>query len=233
MRARTTLRGPRARQDGAFTRAVQTLEEDIIFGRLLPRERLVEESLMLRLDTKRHVVRQALAELQKVGIVVHERNKGAQVRDFSPEEVEHIYDLRALLQEHAARCMPLPADPKLVARLTEIHERHAHAVERGDLRAVYRLNNAFHDSFFAACGNPYLADAIARYAWMAHAIRSYRMADPVRLRQARDEHAAMIRALREGDRARLVRLCVEHIQPSKEVYLAAGAAERDRARRSR
>ena len=29
----------------------------------------------------------------------------------------------------------------------------------------------------------------------------------------------MIEALRRGDRATLVRLCVEHINPSKEAYL--------------
>jgi len=30
----------------------------------------------------------------------------------------------------------------------------------------------------------------------------------------------MIEALRRGDRGALVRLCVEHIQPSKNAYLA-------------
>ena len=98
--------------------------------------------------------------------------------------------------------------------------RHSQAVEAGDLRAVYRLNNEFHDALFAACGNPYLVATISEYAWLVHAIRSYRIADPKLLRQARDEHALMIEALRAGDRKTLMELCEQHILPSKEAYLA-------------
>lgn len=214
---------------GALDAAVAALEEDIIFGRLKPRERLVEDVLMQRLDAKRHVVRQALAALERLGIVVKERNKGCAVRDFATDEVENIYEIRELLQRHAAARLPLPAPPALVAELTAIHEAHAAAAEAGDLRAVYRLNNAFHDTFFRACGNPHLAETIAHYAWLAHAIRSYRIADPVLLAQARDEHGQMVRALAEGDRAALVRLAGDHIKPAKEAYLAAEAGAPRRA----
>ena len=61
---------------------VRTLEADIIFGRLKPRERLVEDTLMERLGVTRHLVRQALAELERLGIVVRARNKGCAVRYF-------------------------------------------------------------------------------------------------------------------------------------------------------
>lgn len=200
---------------------VQFLEEDIIFGRLKPRERLVEDELMQRLGVKRHLVRQALAELERLGVVRRERNKGATVRDFDAAEVEQIYEIRALLQAHAAARIPLPVAGDLLAQLEAIHAEHAAAVDRGDLRTVYRLNNAFHDRLFGACGNPHLTTLIGHYGWLAHAIRSYRIADPQLLRQAREEHGLMLEALRRSDRATLVRLCVEHIEPSKQAYLAA------------
>jgi DNA-binding GntR family transcriptional regulator len=205
---------------GEFERVVARLEEAIIFGRLKPRERLVEEELAVRLVTKRHIVRDALIRLERMGIVQRTRNKGAVVRDFAPEEVAHIYEMRELLQEAAARRIPLPAEPGLLAALRRIHAAHGAAAEAGDLRAVYRHNNAFHDTLFAACGNPYLVRAIAEHAWLAHAIRSYRIADRALLAQAREEHAAMIEALAAGDRERLVALCVEHIKPSLRAYLA-------------
>lgn len=200
---------------------VAALEEDIIFGRLLPRERLPEDRLIERFAAKRHVVRQALAELGRMGVVMRDRNRGAAVRDFSLQDVEEIYELRALLQARAAGQIPLPGSPELVAALRRIHAGHGRAVEQRELRAVYRLNNDFHNTLFGACGNRHLAEAIAHYAWLAHAIRSYRIADPVLLAQAREEHAAMIEALAAGDRQRLVRLCVEHIRPSKDAWLAA------------
>lgn len=211
----------RRRARPGLAEVVQTLEADIIFGRLKPRERLVEDMLMERLGVTRHLVRQALFELERLGIVVRERNKGCAVRYFPPAEVEHIYELREVLQAHAARRIPLPAPDALIGALEAIHGEHVRAVEQGALGAVYRLNNAFHNTLFGACGNPRLVEAIAHYAWLAHAIRSYRIADPRLLRQARDEHGAMIEALRRGERDALVRLVVEHIRPSKDAYLAA------------
>lgn len=213
-------RPPGRDRPGPVDDVVRALEEDIIFGRLKPRERLVEETLMERMGTKRHVVRQALMELERLGIVVRERHKGSAVKDFVAEDVEAIYEMRALLQRHAAERIPLPVDAALVSELRTIHDHHARAVEAGDLRAVYRLNNRFHDTLFGACGNRFLVETIADYAWLAHAIRSYRMADPRLLAQAREEHGRMIDALVQGDRAALVRLCVEHIEPSKQAYLA-------------
>lgn len=205
---------------GQAAKLVKVLEEDIIFGRLRPRERLIEDALMERLGAKRHVVRQALFDLERMGIVVRERHKGCAVRYFPPAEVEHIYEVRELLQAHAARRIPLPAPPSLIDRLSAIHERHGEAVEGGELAAIYRLNNDFHNTLFEACGNPHLVEAIAHYAWLAHAVRSYRIADSALVRQARDEHGLMIEAMRRGDREALVRLCVDHIKPSKNAYLA-------------
>jgi len=200
---------------------LQVLEEDIIFGRLAPRERLVEDHLMQRFGAKRHVVRQAIAGLERMQIVSREPNKGARVRDFTLRDLNEIFEMRALLQRYAAERIPLPAPAALVAELDGLHREHLAAMQAGNLRAVHRLNNTFHDTLFAACGNRHLVDAIAHYAWLAHAIRSYRIANPVLLRQAAVEHGEMIDALASGDRERLVTLCVDHINPSRDAYLEA------------
>ena len=42
--------------------AVEKLEEDIAFGYMHPRERLVEDELRARFGLKRHIVRQVLAD---------------------------------------------------------------------------------------------------------------------------------------------------------------------------
>ena len=198
---------------------IDALEKDIIFGRLRPRERLIEDDLIARFGVKRHVVRAALVELERMGIVTRRKNRGATVRDLSPGEVEHIFQVRELLQRSAAEQIPFPAPAALIATLEEIQARHSAAADAGDLVTVYSVNNEFHDAVFAASGNPYLLEAINHFAWLAHNIRSYRIADSVLLDQAGKEHVQIIEALREGDREALVRLCVEHIQPSRRAYL--------------
>jgi DNA-binding GntR family transcriptional regulator len=51
-------------------------------------------------------------------------------------------------------------------------------------------------------------------------MRIYPMSDPATLAKLRDEHWAMIEALRSGDRPTLLDLVALHIQPSKAAYLA-------------
>lgn len=199
------------------------LERDIIFGRLRPRERLVEDDLVARFGAKRHVVRAALQELEQLGIVVRQPNRGAQVRDYSPQEVEELYDMRAALHRLAIERTPFPFDPAVLRQLKGIQGEHADAIAANDLIAIHDANERFHDTLFSACGNRYLAEAVRRHAWLSHAIRSYGMTDPVMLAQSREEHEQMIAAIEAADIPRLADLCVRHIQPAKRAYLKTSA----------
>ena len=200
-------------------RLVQTLESEILFGRLRPRERLVEDSLIQRFRAKRHVVRQSLAELERMGIVVLVPNRGAMVRDFSAREVEEIAEIREILQRQAAQRMPLPGSPGLLSDLQDAQHRHDQAVATRDPRAIDLANEAFHTLLFGACGNAYLTEAIAHYAYLSRAMRLYPMVDPPLLETLQVEHWSMIEAIRTGDRPRLMALVVGHIQHSKKIYL--------------
>ena len=197
----------------------QALELDLVLGRLSPRERLVEDDLMSRFDAKRHVIRTALAELERSGLVERRPNRGATVRDYAPEEVEELYDLRASLHSLAVDRFALPPASDVVTRLTDLADRHEDAVSRDDLADVIRFNNEFHDVLFDLCGNRFLSEQIRHLGAAANAIRSWRIGDPVLLGQAVREHRAMIEALAEGERETLRKLVAEHIMPSKELYL--------------
>ena len=205
----------------SLTHVVEQLEEDIVFGRLRPRERLVEEELVDRFGVKRHIIRQALLELERVGIVVRLRGRGARVCEFTPEEVEQLYAVRELMEERAARLIPLPADKELVKDLTAIHRAHGKAVDVGDLKTIYRANIRFHQVLFAACGNPYLSEAINLYAMKANVIRFYVGRDPRMFAGSREQHGQMIEALKGGNRDQFVELCIRHLRPSPKAYIEA------------
>lgn len=201
------------------TSVVERLEEEIVFGRLRPRERLIEEDLVARFGVKRHTVRQALQELERIGFVVRQRGRGARVCEFTPTEVRDLYAVRELLEAKAASLIPLPAGKDLVKRLTALHRAHGKAVADGDMMGIYHANIQFHQVLFGACGNPYLVDAINLFAMKANVIRFYLGRDPKMFSGARDEHGEIIEALREGRRDDLVELCVRHLRPSPQVYI--------------
>ncbi|MBP0650035.1 GntR family transcriptional regulator, partial [Mycobacterium tuberculosis] len=113
--------GAEEHDDVSIARA---LEEDIIFGRLAPGSRLTEDMLLARFHVTRHFARQALVQLETMGIVVRERNKGASVRSLTRREVLEIYAVRELLQRQAALWIPLPAPAALIENLKQLHEQH-------------------------------------------------------------------------------------------------------------
>lgn len=197
------------------------LEEEIVLGWLLPRERLVEEELAERLAVKRHVVREALADLERVGLVERIPNRGAVVRLLDPVEVRQIYSVREALETLAAEQIPLPVSAVVLEQLRVLQQRHAAAVESGDARAAFRANMQFHETLFGACGNPPLVELIQGLAQKVHGARSITAASPQHLQLASDEHAAMVEALAAGDRDRLVALCRQHLGPSRDAYIAA------------
>ncbi|MEG2878890.1 MAG: GntR family transcriptional regulator [Comamonas sp.] len=197
------------------------LEEDIVLGSLHPCQRLIEDELMARFSAKRHAVRDALALLERMGLVERKRNVGALVRHFSAQEVVELYEMRILLETQAARRMPLPAPPPAVQQLRELQQAHDAAVQANDVRGVFRSNKAFHEAFFGLCGSAVLVQAIGEYARRTHAIRFGAMTSPAQRERSRAEHHALIDALQAGARAQLVALCRAHLLPSRDAYLLA------------
>ncbi len=196
----------------------EEIELDIVLGRLKPGERLTEDAFMARFEAKRHVVRTAFGRLERAGLVVRQRNKGAMVREYGPDEVEELYAMRADLHRLAVERMALPFATETLSALTALAARHEAAMGKGDLVEVILCNDAFHDRLFDQCGNRFLSGTIRQLAAASHPIRSYRIADPGLLAQAAREHREMVEAARGGDRQRLADLCELHIQPSRRLY---------------
>ena len=198
---------------------VAALQEDIVLGRLAPGARLVEEELAERFRTKRHVLREAFIELERFGLIERRPNRGASVRQLTLEDVNQIYAVREILERAAAAQMPLPPENTLYQRIDSAQRPHDNAVEAGDAKAVFRANFEFHEALFAACGNPYLAAAIDDFRRKTHVVWSYAIVKPEYFRNAQREHRAMLKALREGDRKRLIELCAAHLDISRQAYL--------------
>ncbi len=205
-------------EDGA-SRIVAALEEDIVLGLLAPRVRLVEDDLMERFEAKRHVVREAFAQLEQAGLIERKRNVGAMVRTFSGEEVHHLYDMRILLETEAMRRIELPLPAPALKELTQVQARHDEVTEREDPRGIFHANEEFHCVLFSHSGNTYLSQAIEDFARRTHAIRFGILMSRERQLQSQREHHALIEALRQGDRELLLELTIAHLVPPRDHYL--------------
>ena len=199
---------------------VTLIEDDIIFGRIPPGSRLIEDTLMARYGRTRHAVRQALIELERKSIVSRERNVGATVRSYDRAQVLEIYQVREFLQRQAALMIRLPVEGRLITKLVTLNEDFAREGAAGNLRGVHESNDAFHLALFAACGNSYLVGSISHYMALSLPMRATTLGDKAAFATSLQQHEVMIALLQDTDNWALAQLCVEHVQPSKQDYLA-------------
>lgn len=205
----------------AVAAVIAALEADIIQGRILPRSRLIEDHLMEDYGAKRHAVRAALDELQRLGVVTKPRHRGAELRRFDAGEIARLYDLRETLHRMAVRCMRRPdaeIDPAEIETLDHWLRLHVEAARQGDVVAVHRSNMMFHDALFSLSGNPFLAASIRQHDWISFPIRAYGVTDADALAQASREHREMVDALKDGRFNELEGLVVAHISRARDIY---------------
>ncbi len=208
-----------ANGDPLADQIARALEEDIVFGRLKPGQKLREEELAERFAGSRHQVREALARLGRIGIVTKERNRGVSVRRFSAGEVRQIYEVREILQRQAALRIPLPVDEATLAALLAIYEDYEQAVAVGDLQRIHAANDLFHMEMFRLCGNELLLSLVKHYMDLTYAIRAAGFSVSENLETSRRHHRIMIDLLRGRDSWAVAQICVDHIQPTMTQYL--------------
>jgi len=215
--ARFTLPGEERPLAAPVAAVIAALEADIIAGRILPQNRLIEDHLMEDYSAKRHVVRAALDELERLGVVVKPRYRGAELRRFDREEIARLYDMREVLHRAAVARMQVP-DAAGLAPVLHWLDAHAAAARDGDLAAIHRTNMMFHDALFALCDNPFLVATIRQLDWLSFTIRAYGVADAQALSQAIAEHRRMIDLLVDGRMPELEALTIEHMSRARRIY---------------
>src|SRR5579864_4950577 len=82
---------------------LEKLREAIVQGYFRPGARLVERTLCDELGVSRTVVREVLRHLETEGLVEIVARQGPIVARLDPEQVQEIYEIRALLESEAAR----------------------------------------------------------------------------------------------------------------------------------
>jgi DNA-binding GntR family transcriptional regulator len=192
-----------ADREASVTNAVRVqeeLREAILAGSLPPGARLRAEPLAERLRTSRTPVREALILLAREGLVDIEPRRGAIVRSFDASDLADLYDVRALIEPHAARRAATRIGRDELARLTEICAA-AEARGAADDEAVedqVALNEEFHRIVVTAAGSPRLEAALRAVAGIPRAFRAAFWHDDAQREQSLFCHRQIVHALERG-----------------------------------
>lgn len=190
---------------------MEALRDEIIRGDLAPGQYLRLEDIAARFEVSTMPVREALRDLEADGIVTVFPHRGALVTCLSADELQDIYDVRAVLEEMAARfAVPFLKEETLVEMASLIEQIENH---HGDVAALVKLNHQFHLVLYQASGRKHLCELIRVLRHRSqHYLHVYTAElDSGHLPLEPAQHRAIVEACKRGDAERAAALTHEHV----------------------
>ncbi len=216
-----------AGEEAAAALPAQSLVETII-GRIklnirnggyAPGQRLIEADVQRMTGASRGPVREAMRRLGAEGLLEIHHQKGARVRRLTRAEVEHLYDVREVIEGLAAqRAAEHCKDPQFRKELAALEKGFVEDYD-GSPQSYMTYNERFHAFIVGRSGNPHLERLVAELQVPVFVLRLYFTIDRTSVEEAHAEHAEITRYLLRGDGKAAERAMRKHIRCTKQRVL--------------
>lgn len=203
---------------GLATEIAARLQAAILNGQFQPGERLREEVLAETMGVSRGPIREAFLQLERQGLIIIRRNRGAFVARLSHEDVDEVYTLRLALERLAVQRAIEFADGTTFDQMQLVVNTMADYVARGITeQEAALLDLQFHDIMYWASRHQRLYEYWTNLKPQIHILfLSRNVADPGFREVMVDGHQEILDALRSHDVPRCVALTERHLKTAYE-----------------
>jgi DNA-binding GntR family transcriptional regulator len=145
-------------QHGMAHRMANDIGVAIVNGELQDGARILEEELAAHYGVSRSPVREAIALLERRGLVRTEPRRGTYVVGFTPNLIADLFNVRGVLMGLAARYVARQRDPQALADLQEVTQALAEAARQPDITPLHfaKLANGLGVTLLRHCGSDVL-----------------------------------------------------------------------------
>lgn len=182
--------------------AYEILKQRVVGGTYAPAAQLKEEHLARELGISRTPLRAALKRLVDDGLASADPGRGVRVAEWTEGDIEETYELRGLLEGHAAALAARRGGAALADDLDALNEEMDRAIRKGGDALAQRLqdiNARFHHAILEAAGSPRLRGMLAGVIDMPVVIRSHFISTLQDKVQSLQHHRDLAAAVRVGD----------------------------------
>ncbi len=198
----------------------ERLLSEIFQGTLGTGQRLVIKELSERFQVSSTPIREALVQLEGIGIIDFVPNCGAVVREVTTADVREVCQVRRALECEATRAACGRINLAHLHELSAAFQRMMSAKQHGAtfVDKARQRDSQLHDLIAESCGNRFLAQEIGRLKLLFRAFRDasweQRMAnhDYHRFADEAREHLAIVAALIDGDAKQAAHAMALHIR---------------------
>ena len=200
-RTATKAQGHRIQRQSLPEALAASLQERILNGEFKDGEPLIQEAIAEEYEVSRMPVREALRQLEALGLIEMKTHRGAVVTAMHQSRVTELFDLRAMLEGdimgRALRSFNDEHAKRSEAILLELEE----AYHRRDISSWGALNWQFHESLYLPANRPETLSIIE-----AINIKTDRfirlqlsMSGPAAISNAEHEHRELLRLAKAHD----------------------------------
>jgi DNA-binding GntR family transcriptional regulator len=187
------------------------LIHEIASGRLKPGERIIQEQIAQALGVSRQPVQQALLLLRNQGVLRDALGRGLIVSPLDPQQVEHVYQIRAAIEGLACQLAAQRATAADRAHGAALIEAGRAAVAAGSVTEMIAADIRFHQFIYELAGNPLIAPAMATHLTYTQRAMGEVLMQDQSPRDIWDQHAAIMQAVSQGQPEQARALAEEHL----------------------
>jgi len=200
----------------AREKAYEYLRNAVLSDRISPGVRLTEEHLARDIGISRTPVREALQRLASEGLIKPLGTRGFIVSQDTREEVEELFEIRAVLEGYALRVICERITDDVFGQLEDVIVEAERALDAGSLDEVFALNTRFHDTLHGLIADRHrLYDQMVTMRKYVLRYRQGTIHTPDGGRRTLDGHRKILLALRLRDADLCERIMREHIRVSE------------------
>jgi DNA-binding GntR family transcriptional regulator len=144
--------------------ALEQLREAIILGELPAGAPLRLDDLARRFGMSISPIREAVRQLEALGLANHVPHQGARVLDFDIDDLRDLFQVRLTIESISVRRAAVHFSDEHAAEARRHLERFDAAAAAGDVRGTMRAHTDFHFTIYDAADSNWLT-AMIRPAW--------------------------------------------------------------------
>jgi DNA-binding GntR family transcriptional regulator len=182
----------------AHERLYRSLRQQVMHGELAPGQALTLRGIARTFQVSMTPAREAVRRLVAEGAFTLSSSGRISTPELSPERIEELAAIRALLEpEMASRALPR-AHFALIDRLAAINALNAEAVTKQDTVAYVRTNLEFHRTLYLRAQTPAML-AMVETVWLQLGPTMRAVYARLRRNEPPQHHRMILAALRAGD----------------------------------
>jgi GntR family transcriptional regulator, rspAB operon transcriptional repressor len=211
------------RAAGIADQVTETLRNLILSGAIGEDDVLTEAALGVKLGVSRTPVREALAHLEREGLLEPAGLRGKRVRSFSEAQIKELFWLRRTIEgATVAEVAQRPADPQHLALLEALIEQQRGLAEHNERARFLEIDHQFHAALVKTLGFSHVTDLLRglRYTFDLIGLKPTYSA-PNRLGEVLLEHEAILKALRSRNPDKAKAAMETHLRRTETLVLQA------------